>query len=80
MEEQEDIMAMLRRRAKDDKVMVRKSSLQVIENIMRLNPGCVTPENLQVRDNTESSAYFLFCRILQLDVWCVASSHLPLIP
>ena len=41
-------MAMLRRRAKDDKVMVRKSSLQVIENIMRLNPGCVTPENLQV--------------------------------
>ena len=48
-EEEEDIMAMLRRRAKDDKVMVRKSSLQVIENIMRLNPSCVTPENLQVR-------------------------------
>ncbi|KAF0289601.1 Condensin-2 complex subunit D3 [Amphibalanus amphitrite] len=47
-EEQEDIMAMLRRRAKDSKVMVRKSSLQVIENIMRLNPSCVTPENLQV--------------------------------
>ncbi|XP_037089796.1 condensin-2 complex subunit D3-like [Pollicipes pollicipes] len=43
-----DILAMLRRRARDDKVMVRKSSLQVLENVMRLNASCVTSENLQV--------------------------------
>lgn len=44
----ESIPAMLRRRARDPKVMVRKSSIQVIENTMKASEKCVTTENLQI--------------------------------
>ena len=43
------VMALLRRRACDDKVFVRKSALQVLENIMKMEKNMVTKDNLKVR-------------------------------
>ncbi|XP_076054806.1 condensin-2 complex subunit D3-L-like isoform X2 [Oratosquilla oratoria] len=42
------VMSMLRRRALDDKVTVRKSALQVMENLMRLDNGMLSVKNLKV--------------------------------
>ncbi|XP_076046564.1 chromosome associated protein D3 [Oratosquilla oratoria] len=42
------VMSMLRRRALDDKVTVRKSALQVMENLMRLDSGMLSVKNLKV--------------------------------
>lgn len=42
------ILALLKKRARDDKVSVRKSSLQVLENLMKLDPQMVHKKNVQV--------------------------------
>merc|ERR1719376_1462002 len=42
------VMGLLRRRALDDKVMVRKSALTVLENLMKNYKDMVNKENLQV--------------------------------
>lgn len=45
----EMVVAMLHRRALDDKVTVRKSALQVLENLMKLHNDMVSTQNLMVR-------------------------------
>lgn len=42
------VVAMLHRRALDDKVTVRKSALQVLENLMKLHTDMLSPQNLMV--------------------------------
>ncbi|XP_042229630.1 condensin-2 complex subunit D3-like isoform X2 [Homarus americanus] len=42
------VVSMLHRRALDDKVTVRKSALQVLENLMRLDNEMLTEKNLEV--------------------------------
>lgn len=42
------VMSLLRRRARDDKVTVRKSALQVMENLMKLDQEMVSKANLKV--------------------------------
>lgn len=42
------VVAMLHRRAVDDKVTVRKSSLQVLENLMKLHNDMLSTQNLMV--------------------------------
>ncbi|KAK8371964.1 hypothetical protein O3P69_011983 [Scylla paramamosain] len=42
------VVSMLRRRALDDKVTVRKSALQVLENLMKLHNDMLTHQNLAV--------------------------------
>ncbi|KAK3873393.1 hypothetical protein Pcinc_021594 [Petrolisthes cinctipes] len=42
------VVAMLLRRAQDDKVTVRKSALQVVENLMRLDNEMLSEKNLEV--------------------------------
>lgn len=42
------VVAMLLRRAQDDKVTVRKSALQVLENLMRLDNEMLLEKNLEV--------------------------------
>lgn len=42
------VVAMLHRRALDDKVTVRKSALQVLENLMKLHSDMLSTQNLQV--------------------------------
>lgn len=51
--EAEKVLLMLRRRALDEKVMVRKSALQVIESLMKLKEEMVTMDALKV------NSYFL---------------------
>lgn len=43
------VVSMLHRRALDDKVTVRKSALQVLENLMRIDNEMLTDKNLEVR-------------------------------
>lgn len=43
------VMSLLRRRARDDKVTVRKSALQVMENLMKLDKEMISQANLKVR-------------------------------
>lgn len=42
------VVAMLHRRALDDKVTVRKSALQVLENLMKLHNDMLSTQNLMV--------------------------------
>lgn len=42
------VVAMLHRRALDDKVTVRKSALQVLENLMKLHSDMLSTQNLMV--------------------------------
>uniref|UniRef100_A0A2P2I5C0 Condensin-2 complex subunit D3-like n=1 Tax=Hirondellea gigas TaxID=1518452 RepID=A0A2P2I5C0_9CRUS len=42
------VIALLKRRARDDKVTVRKSALQVLENLLKLDEAMVTKDNLKV--------------------------------
>ena len=56
----EMFMELLSRRAVDDKVTVRKSALQVMENLMKLDKKMLTQDNLKVTSLCASVCNFVF--------------------